>query len=327
MLFKYDVLCVGSATLDRFLTIDVPLQSIRPGDKLLVKSTEIHSGGGATNSAAALSLLGLNVKMLTKLGSDHDAEYIIHEMKKYKVKNFGHRRSRHPTDSATIISSPRSSDRVIFVQKGASQDLIPADFSATHPHPRWIYLATLLGKSFQTAKMIASYAKARKIKLLFNPSFYLAQKGKSYLRQILHATTVLVLNKEEAQALLHAKTGNTSRLLHQLHALGPEIVVITDGARRCSALHQDKIYSYLPPRVKIVHTAGAGDAFTSGLLAGLIKKWSFEDCLRLGQANASAVIQRIGTKNGLLKEKQALAEIKKQKIKIVVSSSDRKSGH
>ena len=323
MLFRYDVLCVGSATLDRFLTIDIPLKSIRPGDKLLVKSTEIHSGGGATNSAAALSVLGLNAKVLAKLGRDHDADLILREMKQYHLSPRCQSRSRHPTDSSTIISSHQSSDRVIFVQKGASQDLTPADFSAAHPHPRWIYLATLLGKSFQTAKTIAAYAKARKIKLLFNPSFYLAQKGRSYLKQILQATTVLVLNKEEAQALLHVKTGNTSLLLHQLHALGPETIVITDGAQRCSAFNNDQIYSYLPPRVKIVHTAGAGDAFTSGLLAGLIKKWNFEDCLRLGQANASSVIQRIGTKNGLLTEKQALAEIKKLKIKIGVSSSDR----
>ncbi|MBI2102655.1 carbohydrate kinase family protein [Candidatus Woesearchaeota archaeon] len=315
MLFRYDVLCVGSATVDRFLTVDTPLTKIHPGDKILVNHTEIHSGGGATNAAAALSLLGLHVKMLTKLGTDHDAEFILKEMKQYHVPNLCKTRSHHPTDSSTILSSTTGSDRTIFVHKSASQDLTSHDFAATHPHPRWIYLATLMGKSFHTAKVIASYARSKKINIVFNPSLYLARKGRSYLKSILDVTTLLVLNREEAQVLCKTEQ-EPIKLLHKLQTFGPETIVITDGAKRCYALHLNKTYSFIPPKVEIVHTAGAGDAFTSGVLAGMIKDWPFADCLRLGQVNASSVIQHIGTKNRLLKEREALSEIKKVKIKI-----------
>ena len=37
MIKRYDVLCIGSATLDNFLTTDCSLKSVKLGDKVLVK--------------------------------------------------------------------------------------------------------------------------------------------------------------------------------------------------------------------------------------------------------------------------------------------------
>src|SRR3989344_9212931 len=84
---KGQVFCVGSATLDHFMTIEESHEKIKAGDKVLVKSLERHSGGGATNSAIALSQLGIKTKVLTKLGKDHDADFILKELREHKVKN------------------------------------------------------------------------------------------------------------------------------------------------------------------------------------------------------------------------------------------------
>src|SRR3989344_7833141 len=104
-MFKPDVLCVGSATVDHFLIVDVPFSSVKAGDKVLVKSIHTYSGGGATNSAAALSKLGLRVKILTKMGKDHQADIVNKELKKYGIKNICLKYSKKKTDEATIISS------------------------------------------------------------------------------------------------------------------------------------------------------------------------------------------------------------------------------
>ncbi len=317
MFHKDDVLCVGSATLDQFLTIELPLAKIKLGDKVLVKSLETHSGGGATNSAAALSKLGLKVKVLTKLGKDHAAEFILKELKEYRIKNLCRHHSYKQTDQAVILHSIKEKDRIIFVHKGASEDLGWEDFSKLFLRVKWIYLASLTGKSFQTAREVAVYAQKKKISLLFNPSLYLAQKGKKVLRPILDASTLLVLNLEEAQALLKTKSVNPKELLRNLNHCGPKTVVITNAGKKLYAIHQNQVYSVLPPKVKIVHTAGAGDAFTSGLLAGMIKEYIFDDALRLGLVNAAAVIQGLGTKNHLLTEKEALTQVKKYKIKVI----------
>lgn len=320
---RYDVLCIGSATVDNFLEIDKKMSSVKIGDKVLVNSLEKHSGGGATNSAAALAKLGLKVKVLTKLGNDHDAELIIKEMRDYKTKNISLHPSKRNTDSSTIISSREEKDRIIFVHKGASQDLSEGDFRKRHLKAKWIYLATLMGKSFKTALKIVDHAKKKKMKLLFNPSLYLARRGGSYLKPILKETDLLVLNKKEAQTLLKISTNSMKTLLLGLKKLGSKTVVITNGAKKLFALHSENegafTYSLTPPNVKIVHTAGAGDSFTSGLLAGLIKGYPFADALRLGQVNSTSVIQNLGTKNKLLNESEAKRLMKRFRIPITKS--------
>ncbi len=314
-MFRYDVLCIGSGTLDNFLTSEEPLSKVKLGDKVLVKSLEKHSGGGATNAGAALARMGLQVKILTKLGNDHDADFIIKELKEYRIKNICRNSSRKNTDFSMIVSSAKEKDRIIYVYKGASKDLSLGDFRKYQLKARWIYLATLMGKSYKTAEAIAEYAKIKKINLLFNPSLYLAKKGINSLKRVLEATAILVLNDEEARALLGRNAGaSPKQLLFGLNKTGPKIVVITNGSKRIYALYEKNVYSLLPPKVKVVHTAGAGDAFTSGLLAGLIKGFSVKEALSLGQANANSVIQRIGTKNGLLGWQEAVQGMKRCRV-------------
>src|SRR3989338_2469698 len=109
---KYDVLCVGSATVDTFLTIEQSFSSLKLGDKVLVKSVDKRSGGGATNSASALVRLGLKVKTATKIGDDDDGNFILKELKADGVENICHVRSKQQTDLATIISSTKEKDRI-----------------------------------------------------------------------------------------------------------------------------------------------------------------------------------------------------------------------
>ncbi len=315
-MLKYDVLCIGSATLDNFLTVETSLKKIKLGDKVLVSSIEKHSGGGATNSAAALAVLGLKVKILSKLGDDHDAEFILNELNDYKIKNICLYHSKNNTDFSTLISSEKDKERTIYVHKGASADLTENDFKYSQLNTKWIYLASLTGKSFQTAKKIIEYAEQKNVKLLFNPSLYLAKKGKDFLKPVLKVTDTLVLNRKEAKVLLGLKSNSIKDILLGLFELGPNTIIVTWGAKRVYAYHQDKIYFAIPPKVKVVHTAGAGDAFTATVLAGMIKKQSFDNCLKMGLANSASVVQHIGTKNKLLNEKEINQTIKRLKIKV-----------
>lgn len=314
-MLHYDVLCVGSATVDHFLTINQPLKSVHLGDKVLVNRQETHTGGGGTNSAVALAKLGFHVKLLSKLGNDHDADLIQKELRSHGIQNICSAKSKKATDSSVLLDSPYDKDRIIYVHKGASVDLSPDDYCHWRIKARWIYLASLVGESFAVAQDIAHLSMQKNIPLLFNPSLYIAKKGKRYLGSVLRATTILILNKEEAAALLGKKRG-VHEMLRSLSGLGPETVVITDGEKQLFAWHEGSRYAFLPPPVKVQETAGAGDAFASGLLAGVLKGYSFEDALCLGQVNALSVIQHMGCKVGLLDEETAVRMMKRHKINV-----------
>jgi ribokinase len=85
---------------------------------------------------------------------------------------------------------------------------------------------------------------------------------------------------------------------------GPTWALITDGARGAYLAGPDGLVWCPPAPATVAGTAGAGDAFTSTLVAALVE--GVEPSLALAQAsvNASAVIGVIDTTSGRLGRKE-----------------------
>jgi ribokinase len=313
-----DVITIGSATIDVFGIISQKFEQVRLGDKVLLENVDFETGGGGINSAVALVRMGLKTAFLGKLGHDHNAFKILHELKKENVKVIQTKPSKDHTSYSFILKSRQEKDRIIFTHKGASDHLSYGEFNKKELNTKWIYLATMLKKSFTTAEKIAKYAQKNNLNLMFNPSTYLAIKGRYYLRKILKAATILVLNKSEAKFLLATKSNNIFEIVKKLRKTGPEIVVVTEGSKGINAYDGKNLYKLPAYKVKVVSTAGAGDAFASGFLAGIIHKNDIVHAIELGMANAASVIQYFGTKNKLLTYKQANKFIKRRKEKVLI---------
>jgi hypothetical protein len=73
-----------------------------------------------------------------------------------------------------------------------------------------------------------------------------------------------------------------------------------------------KIIYHIGPSstVKIAETTGAGDAFASGFVSGLIKEKTIEESLKLGCVQSESVIAAHGAKNKLLTIQEAEEKIK-----------------
>jgi len=81
----------------------------------------------------------------------------------------------------------------------------------------------------------------------------------------------------------------------------PGIAVVTDGPR--GAYASDGRYLYRAgvfKERKLVDRTGAGDAFGSGFIAGLMQKHDVHHALRLAAANATSVVEQIGAQGGIL---------------------------
>jgi ribokinase len=322
---KYDVITVGSATIDVFVDTDSELIKIRTskgeedliaypsGSKILIRNLQFFTGGGGTNTAVSLSRLGLKVAYLGKLGNDDNANKILSELKKEKIAFIG--KIGDDKTGYSIILDSIEQDRTILTYKGENDDLGVCDVDFKKLKTKWFYFSSMVRSSFQTLENLAEYAQKNNIKVVFNPSNYLAEKGKDFLANILSRTEILVLNREEAE-LISGK-GEIKDLISRLKKSGPKRVVITDGKNGAYTADEKYFYHVLPLKnLKIRETTGAGDAFASSFLAGVIKKKKIEFALKLGIVNSSSVIQELGAKNVLLKYAKALNIIKKSRIKI-----------
>ena len=321
----YDVITVGSATVDVFAKThfselikimdpkgETDLIAFPSGSKILIDELEFTVGGGGTNTAVALSRLGHKVGFLGKLGQGTNSDFIHKNLMKEKIDLL----CAHGKGNAgySIILDALDHDRTILAYKGINDELAIKDVPFKKLKTKWFYFSAMMGESFHTLEKIAEFAQKNKIKVAFNPSAYLAEKGSRYLRNILSKTELLILNKEEAELLVGK--GSFDTLLVKLKGLGPKIAVITDGKNNLYAIGDLHIYSAFPPPVRIVDSTGAGDAFASSFLCGLLKNKNTEFAIKLGIINAQSVVSYYGAKNILLSYKEAMKVMKKFRVKI-----------
>ena len=321
----YDVLTVGSATADVYSKTEFSellkgknkeeCIAYPVGSKILIKELTLTSGGGGTNTAVSLARLGHKVAFLGKMGSKENSRRVIDDLKTEKVDTSFIVRSEKGRTGYSIILDSIKHDRTILTFKGSNNDLRFSEIKLKKLRTKWFYFSTMMEESFRTLEKLASYAVKSDIKIMFNISSYLAKKGVPYLRNILKKVNILVLNKEEACILVGKN--NIESLLKKLHKLGPEIIAITDGKHGVYIFNNNYLYYGKPHNIKVVESTGAGDAFASSFLSGIIRKNDIEFAMKLGMANAESVIQYHGAKNILLSYKEALSIMKKRPTKII----------
>ena len=321
----YDVITVGSATLDVFahakfsetIRITEPkgetsLLAFPLGAKIIIEDLDFTVGGGGTNTAVAFSRMGFKTGFVGRLGKGTNSEFIHHGLENEKVDLL----CAHGEGLAgySVILDSMEHERTILTYKGVNDHLLNSDVPYNKLKTRWVYLSAMMGDSFETIKQIAAFTERKGISLAFNPSLYLAEKGISYLAPILARTELLVLNKEEAFCL--SKKNDIGEALKKLHAAGAKMVVLTDGKNPLYVFDGILRYTCIPPQVKVVDATGAGDAFAATFMAGLILKKSIEECVKMALANTASVLQHHGAKNILLGRSQLLKAAQRIKIKL-----------
>ncbi len=297
---KFDIVTFGSAVVDVFVDTDVDekkgFMCYPTGSKILLKNLRYDLGGGGTNTAVAFSRVGLRTGCICKVGDDVDGTEILNVLKKEKVQFLG-RIDKRKMSGYSIILDSKENNRTVLTYKGANDEVSFSEIKKFET--KWIYFSSVLGESLKTQRKLAEMLVKKGVKLAFNPSEYLIKNEN--INSLLKLTEVLILNKEEAEML--AGKGERKDLLEILHKKGPRVIVITDRDREIRAYDGKKKYFLMPHRTKAVERTGAGDAFSSGFVAGIISGKSIDFSLRLGLRESESVIRYFGAKNKLLKMK------------------------
>ena len=116
---------------------------------------------------------------------------------------------------------------------------------------------------------------------------------------------MVIVNREEAAHLTGVDYRKERPMFRKFDELIDGIAVMTDGKR--GARVSDGTYIYTAGVFKekeMVDRTGAGDAFGSGFVAGLMGKRDIHHALRLASANATSVVESVGAHLGALRKGQ-----------------------
>jgi len=302
----FDIVCVGNAKIDTFLTLRDATSNLRFleetnelcikfGEKITVDKAEIMLGGNAANVAVGVSRLGLKTALVAEIGIDEFAQKIINTLHSENVDTSSVLQTEGQQSSfSTIINFKK--ERTIFSEHVKRNH----DFRFQNISTKWIYL-TSLGDEWRNAyDKTVNFVKGNKCYLAFNPGTLQIEQGLRNIENVMSATQVLFVNKQEAEKILCTNSA-IEELLKNLQKLGPKIVVITDGENGSYAIDKKgDIYKKGIIETKVVEKTGAGDAYSSGFLSALINNKSINDSMDLGAKNSASVITKVGAQAGLL---------------------------
>lgn len=320
MFKKFDIISIGGATQDIiYYTKDAEiinnkknilkqkLIAFEYGAKIISDDVYLTFGGGGMNTAINFSTLGLKAGTILNLGLDWIGELIIKELKNKKIiTNYINLDQNHYSGFSFILSCQDYNDRTIFGHRGANKFLQISLKELKQIKTKWLYLSSLSGKDSLVKKNISNIfqAKNKKTKLAWNPGNAQLKYGAKFFQKFLPQVECFNLNKDEAIELVLSagiKTTNMEKLLKTIHGWGAKMVLITEGHKGAYVYDGDKIYYKNALGHKGINTTGAGDAFGSSFISGLIiYKKNIKKSLKLATCQAGAVIKEMGAQKGLL---------------------------
>lgn len=299
----YDIISIGSSIIDSFITsqafmIKKSSEGIflcqTYGEKIDVDEYIVKTGGGGSNTAVGFARIGFRTALVSELGKDIWAQFIIEELHKEFVSTNLLTTEKHEKTGGSIILLGEDGGRTVMVHRGAAAQLGPEDIPSEHiSRAKWVHLSSISGQE-DTLKFILKTVRDSAVKLSWNPGnkeLELLNSGAITL-EMLSCVQILIVNKHEWELV--------RKLRSQLLQYIPHIVV-TQGKQGGEVFIAGQPHTkFLSKDVPPVDETGAGDSFIVGYVSAQIKGKSVVESCEWGKKNAESVIAHIGAKPGLL---------------------------
>ena len=327
---KIDFLAIGDIVIDCFIKLKqaniqgtpdsknyeicMPYADKVPYEEVFI----LPAVGNAGNVAVAASRLGLQTKLISNVGDDKEGVDCLNSLKKDRVgTEFIKINTGIKTNYHYVLWY--EADRTILIK----HEIYPYSLPEVAP-PKWIYFSSVNETAFPFHYAIADYLDAHpETKFAFEPGKFEIQLGKEKLQRLYKHADMFFCNVEEARKILGLDSGEIKKLLTKINELGPKTVVITDGPKGAYAYDGSDtwfIEPYPDPKPPYERT-GAGDAFSSTVVAAIILGKTLPEALAWAGINSMSVVQEVGAQKGLLSKekleeylKNAPADYKAEKI-------------
>jgi sugar/nucleoside kinase (ribokinase family) len=301
------VVCAGLIIADLFVS---PLASLpRPGELVVSDGFLLDAGGCAVNTAVILARLGVRTGLVGKVGDDEYGHWLRRSLARKRVLVDGVSTGQRAATSQTVILPVDGEDRRYIHVPGANAELGVADIAPALSGVRVLaiggYLA-LLGLDPEGVADLLAGARTRGTATLLDVVVPRgADDSVKALRPVLPHVDCFLPNQDEARLVTgHDNPADQARALLEL---GCASVVITCGAEGAVYADPARVIRVRPFPVEVVDGSGAGDAFTAGIILGLIEGWPAERRLRFAAALGGSACRGLGCTGTVFTRDEALA--------------------
>jgi sugar/nucleoside kinase (ribokinase family) len=301
---KIEVIGLGALNVDRLYQAE----RVLAGGETAVDELPAVPGGSAANTIYGLAKLGVRTGFIGVVGDDAEGRMLVQDFQKVGTDTSQIKVKPEIKTGSVLCFIDKLGERSLYVSPGVNTLLTLDDLDMTYiDRAKMLHLSSSVDD--RQFKMSVELAERLDLstKLSFTPGALYVAKGLKALRPVLSKTYVLFTNQREIQEL----TGKDFKAGAEICLeQGCRIVAVTLGkgvnykdTTATSYIRDDKneytVESESEGAAPVLDTTGAGDAFASGFLYGLLKGKGLEKCSRLGDIAARFCIAKLGAREGL----------------------------
>ncbi len=297
---EYDVLTMGRSCIDLYAhEIGVPLTG--------VKSFDAYVGGCPTNISVGTRRLGLRSVLLTAVGEDEVADFVLAFLQREGVETrFIPRKAGRRTSAVIMSIQPPDKFPLTFYRDNCADRALDLDDVRGAPVDRTsVVVVTGTGLGYEPSRSATIFAAERArasgarvvVDIDYRPGEWAsAAHFGVHMRALLRSAQLAVGTDEELRAATGEEDSTTAA--HRLVELGLEALILKRGGEGAIIFRPGHDPVVVPAfRIEVLNVLGAGDAFASGLLYGWLQGWTLERAVRMGCATGAIVVTRHGCAN------------------------------
>lgn len=277
-------------------------------DSVLTAHTYTRSTAGAEgNVAVGVSRLGLQAHFFTLMGEDQLGSAVLADFAAEGVDVSGVKRVG--SFSSAMIRNPGTTAPVeaSYLRKGAAASLMrPEDLDKEMiSASRWLHTTgiTCAISSSAAATAAAGLELARKygIKKSFDLNIrrklWSEEEARRVLEPIARDVDLLIGGEDEYRAIFG--TSDAREALRIAASRNIALAIMTKGPEELIYSLEGEETIVNPPVVKSIDPVGSGDAFTSGVISGLLGGLTVGDAIKQGTVSGARVASQFGDWAGL----------------------------
>ena len=265
------------------------------------------TAGAEVNVAVALSRLGLKAQYFSRFGNDQlgsvmmadiEAEGVDVSLAK-RVDSFTGAMVRNPGKSAPV--------EISYLRKGSAASTIePSDILDSYiSSTRWLHATGITCAISESGAKTVKHALEKAAQLKIKSSFDLNIRRKLWsedaarkvLEPLARDVELLIGGEDEYQVVFGQV--DPRQILAEVNKRGCKIAVMTKGDQKMRFSIDGNYEEITPPKVVAVDPVGSGDAFTGGVIAGLLSGMSTTQALEQGSICGALVASMFGDWTGI----------------------------
>ena len=291
---------------------EIMLRLSAPNNQKIIQANSFDAvyGGGEANVVASLATFGHNTKFITKLPNNALGDKVIRDLKSYNV------------DTSDILQGDGRlgiyfleigyglrSNEVIYDRKYSAISMMnKSEFNLENilKDVKMVHLSgitpTLSKELFDLTIDIAKYCKKNNIEVSFDSNYranlWSLEEAKLFLEEILNYVDIAFLGSLDMTNILKYEDfnlefeDNLKRLYEKLFEKYPNIKYASCTKRNVHSINNNSLKGYLYDgknlyvsneyKFDILDRVGGGDAFTAGILHGILDNLSKKEIVEFG---------------------------------------------